>query len=146
MKRVYVNEEWCLGCRLCEYYCVWSASGEKNFSFAFEDGAQPPAGIRVEDGPNGIHFAVNCRHCEDPLCMKGCISGALTRDDQGAIRIDKTKCVGCHTCVAMCPYGAIVSGGDHMPIKKCQLCAGKNYVPQCVSHCPNNAIVFEEEV
>ena len=145
MKRVYVNEEWCLGCRLCEYYCVWSASGEKNFTYAFDGGAKPPAGIRVEDGARGIHFAVNCRHCDDALCMKGCISGALTRDAQGSVRTDKTKCVGCHTCIALCPYGAIVSGGDGMPVKKCQLCAGKDYAPQCVSHCPNNAIVYEEE-
>ena len=100
--------------------------------------------VRIQRlGP--VHFAVNCRHCDDPLCMKGCISGALSRDGYGAIRIDKTKCVGCHTCIAMCPYGCIVDGGDNMPIKKCQLCAGRDYTPQCVSHCPNEAIVFEEE-
>ena len=27
MKRVYVNEEWCLGCRLCEYNCAFAKSG-----------------------------------------------------------------------------------------------------------------------
>ena len=145
MKRVYVNEEWCLGCRLCEYWCVWSASGEQYFPFAFEGGAKPPAGMQVEDMPNGIHFAVDCRHCDDPLCLKGCISGALYRDDHGAIRVDKSVCVGCHTCIAMCPYGCIVAGADHAPINKCQLCAGKGYEPQCVGHCPNNAIVWEEE-
>ena len=86
MKRVYINEEWCLGCRLCEYWCVWSASGESYFPFAFDGGDKPPAGMQVEDMPNGIHFAVDCRHCEDPLCMKGCISGALYRDEFGAVR------------------------------------------------------------
>ena len=144
MKRVYVKEEWCLGCRLCEYWCVYSGSGEKNFPFAFDGGATPPAGMQVEVvGP--IHFAVDCRHCDDPLCLKGCISGALYRDGYGAVRVDKTKCVGCHTCIAMCPYGCIVDGGDNKPIKKCQLCAGRDYTPQCVLHCPNEAIVFEEE-
>ena len=82
MKRVYVKEEWCLGCRLCEYWCVYSGSGEKNFPFAFDGGATPPAGMQVEEvGP--IHFAVDCRHCDDPLCLKGCISGALYRDGYG---------------------------------------------------------------
>ena len=100
MKRVYVKEEWCLGCRLCEYWCVYSGSGEKNFPFAFDGGATPPAGMQVEEvGP--IHFAVDCRHCDDPLCLKGCISGALYRDGYGAVRVDKTKCVGCHTCIAI---------------------------------------------
>ena len=27
MKRVYVNEKWCLGCRLCEYNCAFANSG-----------------------------------------------------------------------------------------------------------------------
>ena len=27
MKRVYVNEEWCLGCHLCEYNCAFANSG-----------------------------------------------------------------------------------------------------------------------
>ena len=26
MKRVYVNEEWCLGCHLCEYNCAFANS------------------------------------------------------------------------------------------------------------------------
>ena len=24
MKRIYVNEEWCLGCHLCEYNCAFA--------------------------------------------------------------------------------------------------------------------------
>lgn len=27
MKRVYVNEKWCLGCHLCEYNCAFANSG-----------------------------------------------------------------------------------------------------------------------
>ena len=27
MKRVYVNEQWCLGCHLCEYNCAFANSG-----------------------------------------------------------------------------------------------------------------------
>ena len=44
------------------------------------------------DGDDRIHFAVSCRHCEDPLCVKSCISGALHLED-GRICIDKNKCV-----------------------------------------------------
>ena len=28
MKHIYVNEKWCLGCHLCEYYCAFANSGE----------------------------------------------------------------------------------------------------------------------
>ena len=28
MKRIYVNEDWCLGCLLCEYNCAFANSGK----------------------------------------------------------------------------------------------------------------------
>ena len=42
--------------------------------------------IQVEDGGE-IHFAVSCRHCTEPLCVKGCISGALTIEELSLIHI-----------------------------------------------------------
>lgn len=62
--------------------------------------------IRIEERGD-ISFAVSCRHCDVPLCVKGCISGALTQQD-GVISINREKCVGCYTCVLSCPYGAIM--------------------------------------
>ncbi len=32
MKRVFVNEEWCLGCHLCEYNCAFANSGMNNMA------------------------------------------------------------------------------------------------------------------
>ena len=29
MKRVYVQEQWCLGCHLCEYACAFANSGQE---------------------------------------------------------------------------------------------------------------------
>ena len=141
MKRVYVNEKWCLGCHLCEYYCAFANSGEKDMVKALTNLQIHPR-IQIEEA-NGISFAVSCRHCDEPLCVKGCITGALTKKD-GVIVIDKDKCVGCYTCILSCPYGAI-SHSETGAIQKCELCT-KNAggVPQCVKGCPNGAIVFEE--
>ena len=141
MKKVYVNEEWCLGCHLCEYYCAFANSGEKDMVKALTNLQIHPR-IQIEEA-NGISFAVSCRHCDEPLCVKGCITGALTKKD-GVIVIDKDKCVGCYTCILSCPYGAI-SHSETGAIQKCELCT-KNAggVPQCVKGCPNGAIVFEE--
>lgn len=98
--------------------------------------------IKIEE-QNGISFAVSCRHCPEPLCVKGCITGALTICD-GVIIIDKEKCIGCYTCILSCPYGAI-SPSDEGAIQKCELCIKtKGGIPQCVKGCPNGAIVFEE--
>lgn len=141
MKKVYVNEKWCLGCHLCEYYCAFANSGEKDMVKALTNLQIHPR-IQIEEA-NGISFAVSCRHCDEPLCVKGCITGALTKKD-GVIVIDKDKCVGCYTCILSCPYGAI-SHSETGAIQKCELCTkNADGVPQCVKGCPNGAIVFEE--
>ena len=98
--------------------------------------------IHVEEGEK-ITYAVSCRHCEDPLCVKSCIAGALFRQD-GVIRIDRKKCVGCFTCVLVCPYGALAPNEDGV-MQKCELCLeNSSGAPACVQGCPNRAIVYEE--
>lgn len=98
--------------------------------------------VRVESDDK-ITYAVSCRHCTDPLCVKSCISGALSKKD-GAVFIDHEKCVGCQTCILVCPYGAL-SLGDKGAVQKCELCINNSCgEPACVKGCPNRAIVFEE--
>lgn len=94
MKRIYVNEQWCLGCHLCEYNCAFANSKEDSMIKALK-GKKIYPNIRVED-KNQVHFAVSCRHCEEPICVKSCISGALSIKD-GLISVDKEKCIGCLT-------------------------------------------------
>lgn len=142
MKRIYVKEEWCLGCHLCEYECAFANSGIADMVKALKGKTIHP-NVHVEDCGD-IHFAVNCRHCKDPICVHSCISGALTKGEDGVVRIDRDKCVGCHTCVLVCPYGAIMPA-DEGVMQKCELCienaGGK---PVCVQGCPNKAIIYEE--
>lgn len=141
MKKVYVNEKWCLGCHLCEYHCAFANSGKTDMVKALKNVVINPR-IQVEEN-NGVCFAVQCRHCDEPLCVKGCITGALTVKD-GVITIDQERCVGCYTCILSCPFGAVMPS-DTGVIQKCELCI-KNSVgePACVQGCPNKAIVFEE--
>ena len=142
MKRVFVNEKWCLGCHLCEYNCAFAATGEDNMALALKDKEIHPK-IRVEDDGK-IMYAVSCRHCEDPKCVKSCISGALSKGNDGVVRINKDVCIGCLTCILACPYGALAESGGHAAVK-CELCTdNKCSTPACVSGCPNNAICFEE--
>ncbi|MCD8107163.1 MAG: 4Fe-4S binding protein [Oscillospiraceae bacterium] len=141
MKRVYVNEKWCLGCHLCEYNCAFANSGLKNMAKLKGQKIYPR--IRVE-GDEKITFAISCRHCEDPICIKSCISGALSKTPDGMVEIDKSRCVGCLTCVLVCPYGAVIQDGDGA-VQKCELCLkNSSGAPACVAGCPNNAIVYEE--
>ena len=130
MKRVYVNEEWCLGCHLCEYNCAFANSGKPDMATALKGKPIYPR-IHIEENDK-ISYAV-----------KSCIAGALRQED-GVIRIDREKCVGCLTCVLVCPYGALAPDGDGV-MQKCELCLQNSCgEPACVTGCPNRAIVYEE--
>lgn len=141
MKRVYVNEEWCLGCHLCEYNCAFANSGVIDMPTALKGKPIFPR-IHVE-GDDKISYGVNCRHCTDPLCIKSCIAGALSKKD-GLVCVDQSKCVGCLTCVLVCPYGAL-SPAESGVMQKCELClTNSSGSPACVQGCPNNALIYEE--
>ena len=141
MKKVYVNEKWCLGCHLCEYYCAFADSDEKDMARALKDMQINPR-IKIEEH-DGISFAVSCRHCHEPLCVKACITGSLTITD-GVITINGEKCVSCYTCILSCPYGAVSPSGDGV-VQKCELCVKTTEgTPVCVKGGPNGAIVYEE--
>jgi carbon-monoxide dehydrogenase iron sulfur subunit len=67
-------------------------------------------------------------------------------EESGLVVHDKDKCIGCWTCIMVCPYGAIsmdVSGSG--VVAKCDLCQTLD-IPACVANCPNEALVFEEVV
>ena len=85
-------------------------------------------------------LCINCRLCEDPACVKACITGAMQKDKKtGIVSVDESKCIGCMTCLAVCPYGCIKPGKIAL---KCDLCSGEE--PQCVKNCPNRALVWAE--
>jgi len=141
MKRVYVNEKWCLGCRLCEYFCAFAGTQGTDIARSLK-GVKINPRIRIEE-KDGISFAVSCRHCREPLCVKGCITGSL-KVIEGVITVDQEHCVSCYTCVLSCPFGAI-SSSESGAVQKCELCTKDGTaLPSCVSGCPNNAIVFED--
>ena len=79
MKRVYVNEQWCLGCHLCEYYCAFANSHINDMVKALK-GREIYPNIQIEE-KGDVSFAVSCRHCSEPLCVKSCITGALSIKD-----------------------------------------------------------------
>jgi Fe-S-cluster-containing dehydrogenase component/CRP-like cAMP-binding protein len=48
-----------------------------------------------------------CLHCQDPECLTGCPTGAISRFEIGQIDIDPKTCIGCGDCATQCPYDAI---------------------------------------
>jgi tetrathionate reductase subunit B len=47
-----------------------------------------------------------CRHCDTPECITACFDHALLKSDDGVVRVDASRCIGCGDCVEDCPFGA----------------------------------------
>ncbi len=144
-KRIQVCEEVCIGCHLCEVYCLTAHSRYQDVVKAHKkEERRAIARVRVqEDGAASV--AVRCLHCEDAPCVAACLTGAMYRDPQtGAVLNDPDRCMGCWTCVMVCPHGAIVRDEERHRIVKCDLCPGLE-VPACVANCPNKALTLVVE-
>lgn len=150
MKRIYAIEDWCVDCKRCEVACrvFHSESKDPVKAYRFEDNLAPSR-VHVE-GDEHLSIAVNCRHCDEPKCVEGCISGAMQKNpDTGLVTSDPIKCVGCRTCISFCPFGAVkvVSIKKRDKALKCDLCGevlGEPGTPRCVEVCPNRALIYVE--
>ncbi|MDR2442605.1 MAG: 4Fe-4S dicluster domain-containing protein [Deltaproteobacteria bacterium] len=134
VKTIKVAPSRCIGCLNCELACAsrdWDKyfpSGSKINLVFFKSGGQAP---------------VTCLHCDDAPCLKVCRTGALIRDDlTKAIVVDGQRCIGCRTCVSVCPFGNIAYSSAASKAEKCDKCSGR---PRCVAACPSGALTFVEE-
>jgi carbon-monoxide dehydrogenase iron sulfur subunit len=144
VKKVYVKEEVCVGCRLCEVYCITSHSKYKDVLKAYKLEPQRPTPRIVIEENRPVSFSLQCRHCDDAPCVKSCITGAMRKDPlTGVVTCDTDKCVGCWTCVLVCEFGAIIRDVNNKVASKCDLCAEAGE-PACVKNCPNEALVYSE--
>lgn len=144
MKRVYVNEDVCMGCGLCRVYCLTEHSNTQDVIKAYKrETPRPLARIRVEK-KGEVSFSLQCRHCDEPWCVYSCLTGAMHRDSTtGAISVDTEKCMGCWTCIIACPHGALARDMNNKVVAKCDLCPQRE-IPVCVVNCPNEALVVRD--
>lgn len=148
-KRIYAKEEVCVGCKLCEVHCVVVHSKYKNDVVkAFKkSSSRPLPGIIVEER-KPISFGIQCRHCDEPRCVKSCVTGAMRQDPvTGIVTNDEIRCIGCWTCILACPYGAIRRDYKGKKVaSKCDFCIENGGDPACVKNCPNEALYVGDVV
>lgn len=127
-----IDHEKCTGCRLCEMVCAVK-----------HDGASNPARSRIRVmkwESEGLYIPMSCQQCQDAPCLHGCPVGAISRnDDLNRVEVNYDICIGCRTCVSVCPFGAMNFNVIDRKVAKCDLCDGD---PQCVRFCDMKAVDF----
>lgn len=143
-KTMMINLDRCTRCDDCVQACSVSHGGNPRF-------------VRQGEHVGSLMVANACMHCQDPVCMIGCPTGAIGRNSsEGQITINDITCIGCQTCANSCPYenikmvqvkdqqGAFVLDGNNRPIlkaTKCDLCIEQMGGPACETSCPHDALV-----
>ncbi|MCP4755604.1 MAG: 4Fe-4S dicluster domain-containing protein [Proteobacteria bacterium] len=158
---ILVDVKKCQGCVSCMLACSLVHEGVESQSLSRIQVIQNA----FEAYPDDLTIE-QCRQCVDPACVKECPEDALTvRAEFGNVRmVDRDKCIGCGTCVDVCPYTpsrpVVVQDekykGD-FKAKKCDLCANTPYhwdetgggpdgKQACVEVCPVGAIRFSKKI
>lgn len=151
MKRIFCEIEKCLACRSCELACAAAHAPGRNLLNALRADATIHPRIHVEaiDESGTLRrvraIAIQCRHCEEPVCALACISGGIRKDEgTGNIIVDLEKCVGCWSCIMVCPVGAIKRNGNRHQALKCDRCPDLE-TPACIGSCPTRALILCED-
>ena len=93
----------CTGCGGCSIACKSENNVQAGVTFAKKIsktvGTFP--NVRLEFIPT------LCNHCERAPCVRACPTGAMHKGIANITLHTPKKCIGCRTCVAMCPYDVI---------------------------------------
>lgn len=141
-KEIFVKTDRCMGCRSCIIACAVTHSESKTLFGAVAQSPGPKNRVYVEWVAPDKKVPIVCRQCEDAPCMYACISGAISRNEKGIVVTDPDKCIGCWTCVMVCPYGVIGRNLETRKAYRCDRCPDRD-IPACVSACPTGALVYD---
>ncbi|MCD8220758.1 MAG: 4Fe-4S dicluster domain-containing protein [Clostridiales bacterium] len=131
----------CVGCNACQMACK-----DKNNLELGQFFRRVATYETVKDGKTFcVNYSGACNHCKDAACVKGCPTGAMHYREDGTVAHDDEKCIGCATCVWVCPYGAPSLSHKRGIALKCTSCVdlrreGKN--PACVDACIMHCLEF----
>ncbi|MGC9470255.1 MAG: DMSO/selenate family reductase complex B subunit [Bacteroidales bacterium] len=145
----YFDSQYCSGCKTCQVACK-----DKNdlgpgilWRRVYEIGG----GTWKKEGEAWVHdiftynLSMSCNHCDDPICLRVCPTGAVEKREDGIVRIDQNKCMGCRYCEWACPYGSPRFDEGKGLMGKCDMCCDyidQGKMPVCVSSCPMRALDF----
>lgn len=134
-----IDSEKCMNCKACILACQQRNEVpygiSRNWIHETPD-SDVPAGARFQPGA--------CMHCDDPSCVRACPTGATWKGRDGAVEIDRSRCIGCGSCIEACPYHARFRHPVTGTADKCDYCrrSTPGQEPACVSVCPVHCRIF----
>lgn len=132
----------CTGCMRCMTTCSTSHFGSTSFTKSSIQIVRHEghAITRMDEVDELIFLPMTCQQCDKPRCQEFCPARAISRDPRtNAMIINYSRCIGCRTCVAVCPFGAMRYDTIRKKVFKCDLCDGD---PQCAKFCPQEALKY----
>jgi formate dehydrogenase iron-sulfur subunit len=159
---VLVDTTVCVGCRNCEWACKDAHSLQAGKLESYEDRKILETKRRPDEtaltvvneyspGKNSnlpLDVKVQCMHCDHPACVSACIVGAFSKNENGSVTWDTSKCIGCRYCLAACPWQVPSFQYDkalNPLIMKCDFCFERTKngkLPACVEICPVEALTY----
>ena len=98
-----IDLQHCTGCGGCALACKSENNVQRGNKWAkvktTTKGKYPNVGYEA--------IPTLCNHCENAPCVKGCPTGAMHKGYGNITMHSPKKCIGCSTCMAMCPYDVI---------------------------------------
>ena len=154
MKKQYgffVNSSVCSGCKTCLMACKDKHDLEQGIKwrrvYEVSGGGWTEHGGTWLSTVFSYNLSMSCNHCDRPVCVEVCPTGAHYKRDDGIVAIDRERCIGCRYCEWACPYGAPVYHHQAGIMTKCNLCLDnleQGLPPACVAACPMRAIDYGE--
>jgi formate dehydrogenase iron-sulfur subunit len=156
----FTDPSLCIGCKACEVACKeWNGVPEDGCRFtgnSYDNTGQLGAStwrhvkFLEHDEPLGWSFFSDvCKHCEVAGCLEACPTGAILRNEVGAVYVQDDVCNGCGYCVVSCPFGVIDRRPEPQPgaggAYKCTFCYDRRIAgltPACAKACPTESIAF----
>jgi len=138
-----IDLERCSGCQACVVACL----DQNDVDVVKEEGLRDVSPVKPAFSVTGklAYVSLACFHCDDAPCIAGCPTGCLQRDESGMVAADTSLCIGCHSCVMYCPYGAVRFDADGK-VRKCNGCTERveyGLLPACVRTCPTKALKYD---
>jgi molybdopterin-containing oxidoreductase family iron-sulfur binding subunit len=69
-------------------------------------GEGTPAGT-YPDSLRLWYYTLACQHCDAPVCVAVCSTGATTKREDGIVVIDYEACLGDQACIGACPFKGV---------------------------------------